>query len=340
MMRNIFRTLVITIFALAGIIFFRNFTMPPVSVKAVIDKRSALVGDRIRYSIKIVSNANIDVDIPGTPDGLDGFEVLDEGLNVKRSFGKEIAVKWYLMTLYQPGDYIIPGREIAYTKPDGEKGVLSTKELSLSIASISGDQIVVETKIAIGGGLAGKKIKGKPGDTSAGPLRKIDAPIFFRIKEVKEPVRMMFYTDMVIPAAIVLLITVFVLIFFLVMRKKKKREPVPLLPREEAIKRLNDLEAKIPPEGEKLKESYFELSSILREYLKTFLVKKEEITTGDFFTEIDKMQELSEELKNNLKNLLSMCDRMKYSGQILETRQWQESLRIAKSMFEVEVEKV
>jgi len=340
MMRNLVRAVVLIIFILAGVILLRHFSLPPIKVRAAINRRSALVGDRIRYSIKIITDTNIDVDIPEVLDRLDGFEVLDEGLTKKKFLGKNIVVKWYLLTLYQPGDYVIPGLEIAYRHHNGKERVLSTRELGLSIKSISDDQTIEASEIAIGGGLAERKIKGKPGDGPAGPSRKIDAPIFFRIKEVKEPIALLLYADLVIPVGIVAIIVILGLIFLIVMKQKKRREPVRLPPREEAIKRLNELEAKKLPENERLKEFYFELSSILRQYLNACLTTTGEITTEEFFNEIDKMQEVSSEVKSGLKNLLSMCDRIKYSGQIPENHQWRDSLKTAKSMFEMEAEKV
>jgi len=123
-------------------------------------------------------------------------------------------------------------------------------------------------------------------------------------------------------------LSVFALLFFLRRGLKKKIGPeIVMPPDEKAVNLLNALENEEGIEG---KIFYFKLSLILREYIKgRFNLTAPEMTKEELIDAVSKL-ELSQELKQEIKNFASEADPIKFAGKPTVSGQMRKDLLMAK----------
>ena len=101
------------------------------SAQALVDKASALIGDRIRLTIDVKYRPGAQIYFPEFKDGKIGdFEIKDSGQELKKS-------RWYYITAYSVGKHQVPPIEIKYkNKGDKELKSVQTRPLNITIESI------------------------------------------------------------------------------------------------------------------------------------------------------------------------------------------------------------
>lgn len=95
-------------------------------IKASIDKKRILIGDRIRYKVEAVSGGGLEIELPKFKDGKIGeCEIKDSGKD------------WFEITSYYIGKRKIPPVEIKY-REKGEKDwkAAKTEELAFTVESV------------------------------------------------------------------------------------------------------------------------------------------------------------------------------------------------------------
>ncbi len=148
--------------------------------------------------------------------------------------------------------------------------------------------------------------------------KKVDTPVRIKIMDTKGPFRTVTYSDMAWAGASIL--GVILAIYFITgLIKKLRGAPKVLSPYEAAVKSIDELEKKKAPDPTSHKAHYFELSSILRSYLKAvFNMTQAELTTREFIDELSKIEAIVPEQKEELKKLLLSYNMVKFSGRAPE----------------------
>lgn len=310
----------------------RSFSSP-IQVSAAFDRRSALIGDAVRFSVKAAYDGRVgSVEIPDIDDKFSGFEVLSKGEARKKFFGKASIIKWYTVTSYEPAAYAIPAIEVLYKRADGTSAKISTAEAKITIKGVLKEDEKRKFTARIGGGLSKKAVAGKEAEEpeAAGPSQTVDTPIFYKIIDQASPFAVYTTSEIAIVGGSGLLI-IFILILVIILTARRIGRKVPLSPFQAAMKRLAELEGKNMAEKIMDKEFYFELSSVLRDYLKfIFKAGHVELTTLEFLDKIDAAAMIDENRKKELKGFFKLADLVKYSGYMPQAAESQSAFDIVK----------
>ena len=332
-MRKLAIPVILSVLLVLFAVMYAN--LPAVSVEARLSKTTALIGDRIRYSIEVVSSRGITPQVPDMEDELSEFEVLDKGTAVKKFLGKTYFSKWYDITVYYAGIFTIPGVEINYKGRTGGNVAIACKERKLTIRSLSKQKDYEDGGISIGGGM----VSGKRGLDSGGAGRSIDSPVWFKIFEITEPMTLVPVDRIAVMAGIGITALVFLLIVLGIVRRATRKHPVKLTDKELAEKRLDELLKKQLSEKGLYKEFFFELSAILRDYLKSALnMGGKELTTKDFLSALSSNASLSSEAKGESKHVLTLSDLVKFSGHTPEQGEIEACLTIVRKFIRMNEE--
>jgi hypothetical protein len=255
----------------------------PVTVIASTDVEEATIGDKIRYTITIISDPDVEVKIPQFGENLGGFAIKDFGQLPQRKYkGKNRQEQWYILDTYITGIYTIPAPVVKFTGSDGEE-----KE-------VEGNDVSVEVKSVIADGEEPEDIK-----DIAGP---VDLP--------KD------YTPYIwIGAVAVAIIGAGVTTYILLRRRERVVEEAPPRPAHEiAYEQLQEIaDAELIETGET--EAYYVLlSAIVRHYLENrFGLHAPEMTTEEFLQIAASDSQLVEGHKSLLRDFLTECDLVKFA---------------------------
>jgi len=255
----------------------------PVTVIASTDVEEATIGDKIRYSIIIISDPEIEIKAPQFGENLGGFAIKDFGQLPQRKYkGKNRQEQWYILDTYITGIYTIPAPVVKFTGSDGEE-----KE-------IEGNDVSVEVKSVIADGEEPEDIK-----DIAGP---VDLP--------KD------YTPHIwIGAVAVAIIGAGVTTYILLRRRERVVEEAPPRPAHEiAYEQLQEIaDAELIETGE-TEIYYVLLSAVVRHYLENrFGLHAPEMTTEEFLQIAASDSQLVEDHKSLLRDFLTECDLVKFA---------------------------
>lgn len=275
----------------------------PVQVEATVDKTSVFIGDRIKYTIEVTADKEVELQLPEFGDNLAEFAIRDFGSSKGGFWGARTLTQWYLLDIYETGEFSIPGAMVKYrVEGDDEWKGLNTDEISVEVISVL-DKNDKEPEI--------RDIKG--------PVRYRNWSYFF-----------------IILSAIPVIILLLLLIRYLVNRKKTRVTSTPSFPAHEiAIKALNKLMRENYLKTGQTQQHYFELSNIVRHYLENrFQLKAPEMTTEEFLTILRKSEVLDPDQKNLLKDFLSHSDMVKFAKHIPEDIENDSSYNFAKKLID------
>ncbi len=275
--------IIISLFNLPFIVYSQE-TKGDLSVKvsAEVDKSSINIGDKIRYTITVSADKDIDIEFPQFGENLAGFAIIDFGSKKKGFWGKKTLSQWYLLDTYVTGKYTIPASTIRYKSKDAKEwNKIQIKEIQIEVKSILEKE------------------------ADADDIRDIKSPVNFPVK----------LGPYIIIGAIVLLIAAGICVVFLLKKRKASKDKITLIPAHEvAYKRLQKLQNNNLPGQGKVKEYYIRLSDIVRHYLEDrFALKAPEMTTEEFLLMLKDSSTLSYEHKELLKKFLSHCDMVKFA---------------------------
>lgn len=247
------------------------------TVNISIDKDSILIGDHIKLSIEASAERNADIYLP-QPDSLGYFEFIE--ILHSDTFERKLQEDW-LITNFDSGYYQFGGIPALFVYENGDTDTAFSNSVRVYVNTV-------------------------PVDTSQA---------FMPLKPVQN---MPFPWREVLPTILGLmavLIAIILLILYFWYKKKKAKEEAervktPIEYFEEAIQELNDLDNKKLWQKDLVKEYYFSLSEILREYMEgRFNIKAMESTTDEIMTQL----EIDEPLKNKLLQILRQADLAKYA---------------------------
>ena len=247
------------------------------SAQALVDRASALIGDRIRLTVDVKYRAGTRIDFPEFKDNKIGaFEIKDSGQELKKGlFASDLMRRWYDIAAYSVGKHQVPSIEIKYKKRGAkEQKSAQTRALNITIGSIL-------------------------------PKEKMPADI----KDVKGP---LFYFEinwLMVSASLIILIIITGAIIY---RFRKRPAPVKL-PHETALEELEAARGNFLKNSD-VKEYYALISDCVRRYIeRSFKLKAPEMTTEEFLGSLREATVLSPDQKDLLREFLNACDLVKFA---------------------------
>lgn len=276
---------------------------PPVTVEASVDKNEISIGDRLKYTIRIKTEKDIEVRLPSFAENLGEFAVKDFGSSEGGFWGRRKIEQWYILDIYETGIYTIPAANIGFRERGKEEW-----------HDISTEEITVEVKSLLDESAESAEIK-----DIAGPRSVYDMRFMYIILAI---------------AALIALIALIIII--LKKRKKSKEAAVPAPPAHLiALESLRELMKKDYLKSGKIQEYYFELSDIVRHYLENrFYLKAPEMTTEEFLNYLRSTDKLRSEHKSLLREFLAHCDMVKFARYHPEEKEIESSYESARRLVE------
>jgi hypothetical protein len=258
-------------------------TLPPVEVKAEVDRATATTGDSIRYTLTAKSEPQIGVTIPEMGSQIAGLRIVDlgEAGPIERD-GYKIVERWYQLKADIIGSYIIPGAVFSYRDAQGKTNELKTAQLFIEVKTVIEDK---ETATDI------KDIK---------PLATIprDYTLIIGLSL----------------AGLVLLILIAGGIY-LYRTRYRKTAALPARPAHEvALEEIDQLQKEGLITRGIYQEHYFKLSEIFRRYLeRRFRFQAVEQTTEEILPELHNLRDIDEKAKGNAQEFLHHTDLVKFA---------------------------
>jgi len=286
-------------------------TMPPVEVKAQVDRATATTGDLIRYTLSANSEPRIEVEIPEMGSQIAGLRIVDMGEEgpIERD-GRKIIENWYQLKADVVGSYIIPGAVFSYKDENGEKKELKTAQIFIEVKS------VIEDKESA------KDIK----DLKPLAAIKRDYTLLITLST----------------AGLLLLLLIIGGIYFYRTKYRKAKSPLVRPAHELAFEELDHLQKEGLIARGIYKEHYFKLSEVFRRYLeRRFHLQAVEKTTEEILPHILNLKGFNEDIKSDAKNFLFNTDLVKFAKYIPDTkevdREYQEAVNFIKETKEEQV---
>ena len=259
----------------------------PVIVNAAVDHSEITIGEKVRFSITVERDDEVNVSSPEIGESLADFTVKSRGIDEPESLknGKTLQKEWYVLETFSPGSYVIPPLKVKYDTPDGKSGEMETNEVFVVVKSVMAAGEAVED------------------------IREIRGPVNVSVNYTR--------IYLIIAAVFVALAITAGIIYFLKKRKRVEKvvAPPPQLPAHEiayrALQKLikMDLIAK-----GKVPEYYSLLSDIVRRYIENrFKLMAPERTTQEFLSEMSKADIMVSDHKLLIKKFLEHCDLVKFA---------------------------
>jgi hypothetical protein len=113
-----------------------------ISVESYVDRATITIGDRILYTLKIVTDPGVELEPPSLGSNLGAFEVKDYKFHdpVKTKDGKVVNQSEYLITTFTTGEYVIPPITIRYADPQGGKTEIKSEPLFILVKSVGASE--------------------------------------------------------------------------------------------------------------------------------------------------------------------------------------------------------
>ena len=257
---------------------------PDVQVRSKVDRSVITVGDPIQYTFTVSWAEGIAVTPPSLGANLGQFEIQDYKAGKAQKVGRrnEI-VTTYRVTLWETGQFDIPGVDVAYKDASGQQRTVRSEPIGIQVESVLSDQ------------------EGKPRDIKGQAVIPVNP-----------------YPYIIGASAAVGLVLIVLAIYLLVRRYKTKRALslalAPKAPADElALQRLAELRAKDLASQGRLDEYYLELSDIVREYVENrYSLAAREWTTEQTLDHAASLA-LGDSLLLSLSRLLETSDLVKFA---------------------------
>lgn len=248
------------------------------SLRAMADRTTVTIGDRIRYTVEVRSKGNFDLDLPKfTKNAIGNFEIKDAGAATKKGlFGSRSWIRWFIVTTYETGVQTIPPVEVLY-KPKGAKDWKTAKTLAIPIT--------VKSVL--------------PRDGSATDIKDIRGPIL--LASPRWPY--------VVGALVLGLIAAAIIRRF----RRTVQRNVALTAYATAVAELDAAREALGHSGA-IAEAYACISDCVRRYIEAvFALKAPEMTTEEFLSSAHDSNRLSDAQKALLKDFLEASDLVKFA---------------------------
>jgi len=256
----------------------------PIEVITSVDRPSVTIGDKIRYSIVISKDKDIEVDLKDFGHNFGIFSIRDFGSEKRVFLRKDKIVQWFILDTYITGKSVIPKVTVKYKKSGGNVW-----------DEIEGKEIEVEVK---------SLLPAEPGTSGSNQMYDIEDPV-----KVSNP-KQKFLIFVSVLAVLVLLAAV----VYAFLRKNKRVLIKTKSADQIAYEQLDILKSKDYITKGLVQQYYTEISDIIRHYLgNRFNLRAPEMTTEEFLAGARDSAFLLNEHKLLLKEFLVCCDLVKFA---------------------------
>jgi len=172
------------------------------------------------------------------------------------------------------------------------------------------------------------------GSSDKGGSKRIDLPIRLKISDINNIIGIVTVSDILFKfaVAVIAMLVISLAVYFIKMSMKK---PIVLSPYERAIKGLAGADPEKVRPGTALKELYFLLSRVIREYLKDSLgFGPEELTVGEFLKRLDEVTTVPDNARGGIKALILRYDFVKFSGDTVNIDAFKKDFAAAKELVD------
>lgn len=258
--------------------------IPAVEIKARTDRTSATIGQSITYMLSAFYDPAIEIHMPEVGSQIAGLRIVDFGEEGPRQIDNRLEYKkWYTLQADIVGAYIIPSLKASYKDKDGTAKELKTPQIFIEVKSVLKDET----------GLAPTDI------VDIKPLQRIEQDLTLYVLSGL--------------AALVIILAVIGILFYINRKQKRAREnkrPAHVV----ALEELEKLQKEKLIEKGVVKEHYFRLSDIFRNYIENrFSIPAVEQTTQELLPEIAKHGQLSTAVKSKTRAFLIHSDLIKFA---------------------------
>jgi len=277
--------------------------VPPVEVKAEVDKATATTGDLIRYTLSAASNPSIRVELPEMGSRIAGLRIVDMGRKEPgEKEGRSYAEKWYQLKADLIGSYIIPGAVFLSYNDKGEQKEYKTAQIFIEVKSVM-DNAAAATDI--------KEIK---------PLETIK----------RDYTAIVFYSL----AGAALLALILGGIFWYRFKYKKAAVTPPRPAHALALEELEGLRKEGLIEKGIYQEYYFRFSEIFRRYLeRRFHFPAVERTTEEILPVLSGLDGFEDRVRSGARSLILQADLVKFARHVPTNQEAEQEYRHAVSFI-------
>jgi len=259
-----------------------------VSIESSIDTTIATIGDRIHLNVRMQYPGGTRFEFPEPGEKLGEWEVLDQNVSESKKIKGGFQREWTLeITIFDTGKVIVPSLEFrAVNDADSSASLIfQTGEFSVDVISVL-----------------------PPGTTEP---KDIKPP--FAIRKIVPWIYIIF----------ILLITGILLGWWFYYRRwKAQQPPVPLeehfleAPHVTAFRKLDELKSRQYKTETEIRQYYFQISEIVREYLeRRFFIKALEMTTREIMDTFGDLN-IETEIEAKFRNLFNGLDLVKFAKMI------------------------
>lgn len=257
-----------------------------VSIDSQVDRAKILIGDVVRYSLRVTHDASVTVTMPTPGSNLGQFELRDyQVLEPQKKEGKTLLGADYLISTFDTGEFEIPPLSVTYTvKGDTAQHLLKSEPIRIMVQSLN--------------------------PSEAGDIRDIKPPL--------TPPRD--WKAMLIRLSGLLLLIAAVAAAWWYIRQRRRglgllpeRQTPPRPAHEVALAALEALLASDWLAAGKHKEWHSELADIIRRYVEgRYAIDAMEMTSFELLAAL-RSWGLEEKWLTRLRELLMICDMAKFA---------------------------
>lgn len=256
-----------------------------IDVNTKINAGSFLIGEKIELTYDVSCPGNLEFEFPQIEEKVKGLTLNDSSVSKKTVFNRNFITFVFKFYTFETGDYEFPELTLKFITSDKK----TSKEINTE-----------KKKIIV------KSLLNKD-DASEAALD---------IKDIKGPLPAHINLALLAMNILIVLIVAAIAVFFYIKNKRKQvMVQKPIIPAHViALEKLNILRKQDLISRGMIKEFYFRLSLIIRQYLEDrFRLRAPEMTTEEFLNHLKDSQTLSIEHKKSLKDFLNHCDMVKFA---------------------------
>ncbi len=257
-------------------------TVAPVRVEASAEPRDVTIGEPVRYVVEVTTAPDTEVRIPVLAGSIGNFTIVDFGeLEPRRDGGATTVGRWYSLTTFDTGDFLIPAPAVDYRRPGEPMITLTGNEVLVGVESL---------------------LAADPDATD--------------IRDIKPPEEIPFdWTPYLILAGMILVALLLVGALLAWWRRPRRARSVPRRAAHDvAFEELERLRALGLVDAGKIPDFYVGLTRIVRSYLEDGLhLRAPEMTTEEFLAAAGEDPRLTAQQRRLLGEFLSQADLVKFA---------------------------
>lgn len=275
-----------------------------ISIVSQVDKAKILIGDVVRYTLRVTHGEKITVEMPSQGANLGQFELRSyQVIEPKKEKGKITTGTDYLISTFDTGEYEIPPLTVRYRMPgDTTQHLLKSEPIKILVQSLN--------------------------PSEAGDIRDIKPPMT-PPRDIRSLV--------LIGLGVVALIAAALAGWWYVQRKRQGKSILPVRqepPRpahEIALEELNALFAGDWLATGRVKDYHSELADILRRYCNgRYYIDALEMTSRELLSAMRK-HDIQDDLVQQMQDILLLCDMAKFAKYVPSAA---ETERVSRSAVE------